>query len=175
MMFGQRTHNPSGRFQLVLSLAVLAGLIAAALLWLWPAETAEAARPTRVSAVAVTSSPASGDTYRLGETIAVTVTFTRSVTVTGTPRLRILVHCVKKDPSKDCNRRAAYASGSGSTDLVFHYTVKNTDKDTDGVSMNRNAIRKYKGATIVDTNGNNATLHNKSLPAQSGHKVNGGP
>ena len=183
MMFGQHTPNP---FRLlpqgaaarsprvtVYALALLALLTAAALLWLLPAGTAEARADARVTGVAVTSSPASGDTYSLGETISVTVNFTEAVTVTGTPRLRLLVHCVKKDPSKDCKRRAAYESGSGTTALVFSYTVKNTDKDADGVSMHKNAIRKYSGATIKDSRGNNASLHNKALPAQSGHKVDG--
>ena len=46
-------------------------------------------RPT-VSSLAVTSSPASGDTYETGETVKVGVTFSKAVTVdtvNGTPRL----------------------------------------------------------------------------------------
>ena len=156
------------------SLPVLAGLTAAALLWLWPAGTAEAKADARVSSVAITSSPASGDTYRKGETIAVTVTFTEAVTVTGgEPRIRLLIHCVKKTPSKDCKRRAVYTSGSGTTSLVFQYTVKNTDVDTDGVSIHKNAIRR-KGATMVDSDNNKVSINNKALPAQPAHKVNGG-
>ncbi|MYC36755.1 MAG: hypothetical protein F4X66_07555 [Chloroflexi bacterium] len=90
-----------------------------------------------MSGVAITSTPASGDTYGRRETIAVTVTFTEAVTVTGTPRVRILIRCVKKNPAKDCKRRAAYASGSGTTALVFHYTVKNTDVDTTASACTR--------------------------------------
>ena len=41
--------------------------------------------------------------------------------------------------------------------------------------MHKNAIRRYSGATIKDSDGDYASIHNKALAAQSGHKVNGGP
>ena len=89
----------------------LAALTAAALLWLWPAEPAEAKIAMRVSSVAITSSPSSGTTYEKGETISVTVTFNQAVTVSGTPRLRLQIECNKDGTSKTCTRRAKYASG----------------------------------------------------------------
>ena len=46
-------------------------------------------RAPTVTDVNVSSSPASGDTYKLGETISVTLTFSEKVDVTGTPRLSI--------------------------------------------------------------------------------------
>ena len=42
-----------------------------------------------VTGVAVSSSPSSGGTYVIGDTIRVTLTFNEKVNVTGTPRLKI--------------------------------------------------------------------------------------
>ena len=55
-----------------------------------PRWTGRGRRPApTVTGVRVSSSPASGDTYLLGETIQVTLTFSENVTVTGSPRLKI--------------------------------------------------------------------------------------
>ena len=89
--------------------------------------TAAATAPT-VTAVAVTSTPASGDTYGTGEMIRFTVTFDQAVTVTGTPEFNF---CLGSSSSVSCSagtpppalRSAALVSGSGTTALVFSYTV----------------------------------------------------
>ena len=187
MMFEQWTQSlagwlsRSGRLTfpraMMYSLAVLAALTAAYAAggWLWPAEPAQAAPPTRVSTVAITSTPASGDTYAKGETIAVTVTFDGNVTVTGTPRLRLQIGCKKgTNTAKTCKRRAKYTSGSGTAALVFQYTAKKTDLDTDGISIHKNSIRRYSSATIVDGDSAKVSINHAAVAAQSGHKVNGG-
>ena len=67
---------------------------------------AQTTAPT-VSTVAVTSDPGTDETYALGDTIEVGLTFSEAVTVTGTPYLLIDVG--------GTNRRADYDSGSGAT------------------------------------------------------------
>ena len=90
-------------------------------------------RSLRASGVAFSGSPASGDTYRLGEEIRVAVTFDHDVTVTGVPRFPLL--------SKP-RRWAAYdAALSTSRRLVFTHTVEAADRDTDGLSIRLHALR----------------------------------
>ena len=60
-----------------------------------------------VSTVAVTSNPGTDDTYALGDTIEVALTFSEAVTVTGAPYLLIDVG--------GTNRGASYDSGTGAT------------------------------------------------------------
>ena len=120
--------------------------------------------PTVSGAPSVTSNAGSDSTYAIGDTISVKVTFNENVTVTGTPRLEVAVGAN--------NRQADYASGSGSTELTFSYTVASGDTDTDGISVGANKLT-LNGGTITDGAGNNATLTHGALAAQSGHKVDG--
>ncbi len=120
--------------------------------------------PTVSGAPSVTSDPGSDSTYAIGDAISVKVTFDENVTVTGTPQLEIAVGAN--------NRQANYASGSGSTELTFSYTVVAGDADSDGVSVAANKLTLNSG-TIKDATGNNATLTHVALAAQSGHKVDG--
>ena len=115
------------------------------------------------------SSPASGDTFRLGERIEATVTFSNAVDVTGTPQLELTVGANA--------RQADYNRGDGTTSLVFRYTVAATDVDTDGITiaagaltLNGGAIR-LSGSTTV-----NAALGLGSsaiTTASTNHKVDG--
>ena len=83
----------------------------------------------RVTDVDVTSSPDSGDTYGTGERIQFTVTFDHAVTVTGTPEFEFCLgtsggrKSCTEGSSPPARRRAALSSGSGTTALVFSYTV----------------------------------------------------
>ena len=120
--------------------------------------------PTVSGAPSVTSDPGSDNTYAIGDAISVKVTFDENVTVTGTPQLEIEVGTN--------NRQANYASGSGSTELTFSYTVASGDADSDGISVAANKLTLNSG-TIKDAAGNNATLTHAALAAQSTHKVDG--
>ncbi len=105
--------------------------------------------PASVAGVAITSSPASGDTYSLGERIAVEVTFDRAVAVTGSPQLDVEITGIL--------RQARYASGSGTTVLAFHYWVQGAgsggagpggvDETTAGISVSLGALA-LNGGTI---------------------------
>ena len=121
--------------------------------------------------VQVTSTPmATADTYGFGETIAITVTFDSAVTVNTsgrTPRIQF-----RLDGNK--NRWAQYSSGSGTTALVFTYTVLAGDMDTDGIWLAANLLQLRSG-TIRDATDNTvaATLTYDEPGLQTEHKVDG--
>ena len=144
------------------------------------AATVAATAPT-VSAVAVTSSPASGDTYGTGEMIRFTVTFDQDVTVTGTPEFEF---CLGSSATMSCSvgtpppalRSAALSSGSGTTALVFSYTVVAGDMDTDGIWIgNQDRTIKLDAADAIQgtVGGLDAVLTHAEVGGQTGHKVNG--
>ena len=134
---------------------------------------------TAAGAVSIASSPASGDTYGLGERIAVQVRFTQRVEVTGTPRVELTVGATP--------RQADYASGSGTNTLTFHYIVQGAgsggsgsdgvDADTvDGIAIPANALT-LNGGAIDDARDTTeaATLTHGAVAASANHKVDGGP
>ena len=76
----------------------------------------------RVGGISVTSTPVStSDTYGEGEQIEFTLTFSQAVSVTGDPQFRFSMAA-----SADL-RQADYVSGSGTTKLIFRYTVQAGD------------------------------------------------
>ncbi|MFL5783011.1 MAG: beta strand repeat-containing protein, partial [Bacteriovoracaceae bacterium] len=92
--------------------------------------------------------PASGY-YKLGDTVQVVVGFTEAVTVSGgTPLLSSVVGATSRD--------FTYLSGSGTSNLIFNYTIQNTDLDTDGVNFTTPLV--LNGATIQNAQGTNADL-----------------
>jgi hypothetical protein len=96
----------------------------------------------------VTSNTANG-TYGAGTFIDVRVSFSETVNVTGTPQLLL------ETGTADGN--ATYASGSGSTTLVFNYTVQTGDASNDLDYVATSSLT-LNGGTIKDPTGNNATL-----------------
>jgi hypothetical protein len=92
------------------------------------------------------SSLAPNGTYTIGNSIAITVGFTQPVTVTGTPSLAL-----------NSGGTAFYASGSGSSSLVFNYTVGAGEQSghLDYTSSNALALN---GGTIKDSTSANAVL-----------------
>ena len=133
-----------------------------------------------VNDVDVTSSPASGDTYGTGEMIRFTVTFDQAVTVTGTPEFEF---CLGTTSTMSCDmgatpparRRAALSSGSGTTALVFGYTVVAGDVDDNGIwTGDQSRTIKLEGGTIQGTVGGlDAVLTHAEEGEHTGHKVNG--
>ena len=99
------------------------------------------------------SSTAVNGVYKLGETIQATVSFSEVVTVSDLPQLTLNIGGIGKP--------AAYVSGSGTTQLVFEYTVVSGDEDTDGVSIDG------LSGTVTDTTGNLADLTNAVLVCTS--------
>ena len=120
--------------------------------------------PPTVNSVGITSSTGDTKTYKKGDTIQATVTFSEKMKVTGTPQLTLKIG--------DADRKANWASGDGSTSLVFQYTVGGTDTDTDGISIDADQLSLNSGK-ITDLPGNNATLTHSALNTDSDHKVDG--
>ena len=119
-----------------------------------------------VTAVAVTSAPQNRilPTYRAGERIEVSVTFSAPVTVTGTPTIGLEVGLE--------TRQAAYLTSTVPNVLLFSYPVASGDTDEDGIAVPANGIR-LAGGTIVDAQGGAAGLGHAALAADAAHKVDG--
>ena len=113
--------------------------------------------------VALTSDPGADDTYAIGDAIEATATFGQAVTVTGTPQIEMQVGGE--------TRTADYASGSGSTNLVFSYTVVEGDLDADGVAVELGLIDLNGGTILVGTTA--AGLIHGAVSASTDHKVDG--
>lgn len=112
----------------------------------------------------ITSAAVNGDAYQAGETVRVTVTFNEPVRVVPTtppheeiqwPELEIEIG--------DRNRRAGYSDQSinanGHTEHHWAYTVVAADRDVDGISMRKDAIKaphavfvgnRYNGSGNID-------------------------
>jgi len=115
-----------------------------------------------LSSSSFTSSAGADNTYIAGDTIQATFNFTEAVNVTGTPTVTFLVGAT--------NRTASYVSGTGTTALVFSYTVASGDNDTDGVSATASTL-SAGGGTIRDAASNNASLTFSGIAASLSHKV----
>ena len=103
------------------------------------------APPTVTSVSATTSDGA----YNTGDVVAVTVTFSENVTVTGTPQLTL--ETGSSDAVVD------YSSGSGGATLTFNYTVASGHLNADLDYASTSALALNSG-TIRDAASNNATL-----------------
>ena len=124
-------------------------------------ETPDTTAPT-VSKLEITSNPGTDRTYTAGDDIQVTVTFSETVEVTGTPRLQIELG--------GGSRTANYQGGSGTAALVFEYEVAGGESDTDGVGVEADSL---SGGTIRDEARNNAELDHDGVAADAGHQVDG--
>ncbi|GAB5562436.1 MAG: hypothetical protein SynsKO_40830 [Synoicihabitans sp.] len=90
--------------------------------------------------------PPSDGTYIAGQSLDFALTFCEAATVDetgGTPSLTVRVGSL--------SRQATYASGSGTTNLVFRYTVQADDEDSDGIEVTG---FQFNGGTIT-----NASTH----------------
>ena len=133
-----------------------------------------------VTDVDVTSMPASDDTYGTGEMIRYTVTFDQAVTVVGAPEFEF---CLGSSGAGSCEvgmppptrRRAPLSSGSGTTMLVFSYTVVEGDMDDNGIwAGDQDRTIKLEGGTIQGTVGGlDAVLTHTVVGTEADHKVNG--
>ena len=114
-------------------------------------------------AVSSVTSPDPNDTYGIGATINVTVAFDEAeVTVDeagGTPYLTL--------ETGETDRSAGYVSGSGSTELLFRYTVAEGDESADLDYAGASALA-LNGGTITDGAGNAATASSLDLSGLTG-------
>ena len=82
-----------------------------------------------ITYVEITSKPESGNFYRGGESIDVTVNLDSKVEVEGTPLLSLYIG----EEGGASWRGARYHSGSGTRSLLFRYQVQPQDLDHDGI------------------------------------------
>ena len=130
--------------------------------------------PPLITGVEVTSTPqatAANDTYGLGEDIEITVTFSEAVRATGDVEFGI---------SAGGPKQARLKSGSGTTELVFAYTVQSGDEDDNGIwigNPDHDTIPTFDlqmGQTIVGAvSGLRADLDHDVVGPQDDHKVDG--
>ena len=123
--------------------------------------------PTSVESVAVISDAGADQTYGLGDTIHVRVTFVGPVevdTTGGTPRLKI-----DMDPADWGEKWAAYASGSGTNSLTFTHTVVEPNYSTQGIAVLENTL-ELNGGTM-QSDGLAALLSHTGLAHDADHKV----
>ncbi|CAM1352521.1 T9SS type A sorting domain-containing protein [Tenacibaculum insulae] len=99
-------------------------------------------------------------TYTVGQNLDFTVNFNENIivnTVSGTPEIAINIGSTL--------RQAAYISGSGTSSLLFRYTVIISDLDTDGIAIG--SLANNMG-TLKDTSGNDANLTLNSVGSTTG-------
>ncbi|WP_026600982.1 autotransporter-associated beta strand repeat-containing protein [Methylomonas sp. 11b] len=90
------------------------------------------------SVTGVSATTADGS-YNAGDTVTITVTFDRSVTVTGVPTLTL-----------NTGQTATYAGGSGGTTLSFSYTVQAGDTSAD-LDYGSTSSLALNGGAILDS------------------------
>jgi len=118
---------------------------------------------TTVPTVNSVSVPANA-TYNVGQNLDFTVNLSENVTVTGSPKLDLTL-------DTGGTVAATYLSGSGTSALVFRYTVVGGNLDTNGVSLGANIA--LNGGTLKDTAGNDATLTLNGIGALTSVLVDG--
>ena len=123
--------------------------------------------PYTVTEVAISSSAGADHTYGLGDEIQVWLTFSKAVAVTGTPRLKI-----KMDPSYG-EEWANYKGGSGTTTLMFAYTVVEANHSTRGVAVLANTLELNGGGIRSTSSSVDADLRHGGLTHDTNHQVDG--
>lgn len=81
--------------------------------------------------------------YLVGENLDTSIYFGMPVTVTGTPRIALQIG--------SSTVYANYVSGSGTSTLVFRYTVTSSDLGLDGIQLASTAV-DLNGGTLKDAN-----------------------
>ena len=115
--------------------------------------------PPRITNIAVTSEAGSDRIYTRGETVEITMTFSKAVTVTqGSQPPRIGL-----DLARRFSWWADYVSGSGTTKLVFSHTLTVEDGNPLYVRANNGRNFELRGGTIRDSGGNDADLKHEGL------------
>ena len=123
-----------------------------------------------ITGLAITSDPGSDNRYVSRDKIEVLVTFSEAVTVTGSPRLTLLLGSPLWIQLGRAARHADFARQPEPRKLVFAYTVATDDSDPDGVSVAADSFSP-NGGTIAGSDGAAARLTHDALAAQPRHLV----
>ena len=120
--------------------------------------------------VVITSTPrhtGAGDTYVRGDEIEFTLTFNEAVDVSGTPGFTFIAGVDELT--------AAYASGSGTEELTFVYTVVAGDLDINGLEFagSDEAWDNPEDAVVRAGDTVTALIHFDGVGNQAGHEIRG--
>jgi hypothetical protein len=127
----------------------------------------DTAAPT-ITSLALNTAGSTGllsSTFNAGDLAAVAVVFNEAITVGiagGVPTLSMTIGSTVVT--------ADYVSGSGTTTLLFKYTILAGQTDTDGISLNANGLSR-NGGTLKDAVGNAAVLTYAAVANASGFLV----
>ncbi len=124
------TASPGGSYTLEASLAITSSITIS--------NTAALTIDTPATITSLTTTSPSG-TYTTNAVIYITVNFSKAVTVTGTPQLAL-----------NSGGTASYSSGSGTSALVFKYTV-GTGQSTTALDASSTTALTLKGGSINDS------------------------
>ena len=127
-------------------------------------ETIRIGSDTTISSVTLSATGVQNSLLNAGDTITATVNFSEAVSVTGTPELEMWIGSTAV--------RATYKGGTGTTSLTFSYTIQASENDTNGISINANAITPVSGSTIVGIGSGTATnLQHAAVADNANFKV----
>ena len=121
--------------------------------------------PTLTSMNITGASGILSNTLNAGDVVQITATFSEAVVVNttgGTPKVLLNIGGL--------GNSASYVSGSGTTDLLFNYTILAGDTDTNGLSYAANALL-LNGGTIKDSAGNSAVITAIARADNAAYKV----
>ena len=125
----------------------------------------------RVTDVEITSRPAHGDGYRLGEDIDVTLTFSAEAFVESDDS----VIDIRVGDDSSNHRAARYESGTGTNQLVYRYQVQFSDFDATGISVDSGGAHSGFGGPLPTTSPEPGSLpvsrDYSGVDEDSGHKV----
>ncbi|MFB9865004.1 Ig-like domain-containing protein [Rufibacter immobilis] len=121
---------------------------------------------TQTPVVASVSVPANS-TYVNGQSLTFTVNFSEPVTVGESGALSLGF-----TPDQGGTQAATYVSGSGSTALVFRYTVGDGVKDGNGIVL-ASSLTLSGGMTLRDAGGNNANIQLNNVASTTGVLIDG--
>jgi len=107
-------------------------------------------------AVTAITLPVASAGLQAGAFVELRVTFARPVFVTGANNLKPFIE-IGNFTTVGSTRRAVYASGTGTSTLVFRYQVQAGDKALTGITYPASLIT-LQGATLLDAAGNAASL-----------------
>ncbi len=131
----------------------------------WRLSPPSANAASAVTGVVVVSDAGDDNTYALGETLRVRLTFGETVNVSGTPRVKI-----KMDPRWG-EFWAGYESGSGTNALTFAYTVAEPNTAPSGIAVLANTLQLNGGTIRSAATQAAAQLSHAGLGHDASHKV----
>lgn len=116
-----------------------------------------------LNSISITSNAGTDNFYKINDAISVTLVASEAVTVTGSPRIPVLGLSGKY---------FTYFSGSGTSSIVFRYTVVTSDTSSAGVGIGANTLELNSG-TLLDSAGFSLPLSHLAISQSTSHRVDG--